>query len=58
MVGFRVFDVGLLIVWLIWFFRLMALFQLSKGLVHWGLLIMDSSNTVGLIPSASPNFLD
>ena len=22
MVGFRVFDVGLLIVWLIWFFRL------------------------------------
>ena len=22
MVGFRVFDVGLLIVWLVWFFRL------------------------------------
>ena len=22
MVGFRVFDVGLLVVWLVWFFRL------------------------------------
>lgn len=38
---------------LIWFFRIMALFQLVKGLVHWDLLIMDSSNTIGLIPSAA-----
>ena len=38
---------------LIWFFRIMALFQLAKGLVHWDLLVMDSSNTIGLIPSTA-----
>lgn len=38
---------------LIWFFRIMALFQLGKGLVHWYLLIMDGSNTIGMIPSAA-----
>jgi hypothetical protein len=31
MVGFRVFDVGLLIVWLIWFFRLRDDDDDSKG---------------------------